>query len=271
MPRELRDLGETIELRRPRRGRRLVPLVAALVVVAAVTARAADEQDPGLDELVGPADPAVVAEAEPAQGAQDMAGAAAVADPAIALPVLGHVGDLLLHVPAEEAVLVSYHEAAFPEAMPIRPLGHLLANENPTRQLAHDEDPGGVGFHIQVSRGRSNASTSAVDVVLQAGEEVRAPVSGTVTEVRPYQLYGTHDDIRIELAPDGHPDRAVVLIHVQDVTVRAGDRVEVGDVLAGAARQFPFSAVVDRQTAPDRYGHVHVEVKRPTDATEPAG
>lgn len=257
MPRDLSDLGRTIELRRPRRGRRLVPLVALLVVVAAVTARAADEEDANLEELVLPAEPAIAAEANPPEDA--------VEEPALVLPMLGRVGDLLLHVPAEEAVLVSYHEAAYPEATPIQPLGRLLANENPTRQLTHDEDPDGVGFHVQVSRGRSNASTSAVDVVLRAGEEVRAPVSGTVTEVRPYQLYGTHEDVRIELQPDGHPDRAVVLIHVQDVIVRDGDRVEVGDILAGGARKFPFSAVVDRQTEPERHGHVHIEVKRPTD------
>lgn len=258
MPRELRDLGHTIELRRPRRSRWVVPLVAVLVVVAAVAARASDDADPDLDELVLPADPAIAADAGPA-------GADAADEPAPSVAVLGRVGGLLLHVPAEDAVLISYHEAAYPEALAIAPLGSLLANENPTRSLDHEEHPDGTGFHVQVSRGRANASTSAVDVVLLPGEEVRAPVSGTVTDVRPYQLYGTHDDVRIELRPDDAPDHAVVLIHVQDVVVRAGDRVDVGDVLAGSARKFPFSAVVDRQTEPERHGHVHLEVKQPSD------
>lgn len=256
MPRELRDLGETIELRRPRRSRWVVPLVAALVVVAAVAARASDDADPDLDELVLPADAAVAADTGPA-------GADAGEHPAPTVGVLGRVGGLLLHVPAEDPVLVSYHEAAYPEALAIAPLGDLLANENPTRELDHEQHPDGTGFHVQVSRGRPNASTSAVDVVL-SGEEVRAPVSGTITEVRPYLLYGTHDDVRIELRPDDAPDHAVVLIHVQDVVVRTGDRVAVGDVLAGGARRFPFSAVVDRQTEPERHGHVHLEVKQPS-------
>jgi len=258
VPRELRDLGQTIELRRARRSRRLVPLVAVLVVVAAVAARASDDADPDLGELVLPADPAIAA--EPVPDEQE-----AVDDIAPAVAVLGRVGGLLLHVPAEEAVLVSYHEAAYPEALPITPLGSLLDNENPTRSLQHEEHADGTGFHVQVSRGRANASTSAVDIVLLPGEEVRAPISGTITDVRPYQLYGAHDDVRLELRPDGAPDHAVVLIHVQDVIVRAGDRVEVGDVLAGSARKFPFSAVVDRQTEPERYGHVHLEVKQPSD------
>lgn len=259
MPRDLRDLGQSIDLRPARRGRRLVPLIAVLVVAAAVTARAADEEDPGLEALVLPAAPAEAAADTGATVAEGAAGEQA----APALAVLGRVGDLLLHVPAEEAVLVSYHEAAFPEASAIAPLGALGGNENPTRQLTHEEHADGVEFHVQVSRGRPNASTSAVDVVLLPGEEVRAPVSGTVTEVRPYQLYGAHDDVRIELQPDAATDRAVVLIHVQDVVVEAGDRVEVGDVLAAGARRFPFAAVVDRQTEPERYGHVHMEVKQP--------
>lgn len=256
MPRELRDLGETIELRRPRRGRRLVPLVGVLVVAAAFTARAADTEDPGLEELVLPAAPADAAATDPAGDQQ-------ADEQPVLTPVLGRVGSLLVHVPAQEAVLISYHEAAYAEASPIAPLGMLRANENPTRHLSHEDHPDGIEFHVQVSRGRANGPTSAVDVVLPPGVEVRAPVSGTITEVRPYQLYGAHDDVRIELQPDGAADHAVVLIHVQDVVVRPGDRVEIGDVLAGGARTFPFAAVVDRQTEPERYGHVHMEVKQP--------
>lgn len=265
MSSDLRDLGRTVELRQPRRSRRLTLVVAALVVAGAVTARTGDEQDARLEELVLPPDPAVVAE-DPGTDTAAAAEAAAAEEvaPAIALPLLGRVGDLVLRVPAEEAVLVSYHEAAYLEAMAITPFGSVRGNDNPTRELESEPDAAAHDFHVQVSRGRANASTSAVDVVLLPGEEVRAPVSGTVVDVRPYQLYGAHDDVRLELRPDDAPDLAVVLIHVQDVVVRPGDRVLVGDVLAGSARMFPFSAVVDRQTAPDRYGHVHLEVKRPT-------
>lgn len=267
MAADLRGLGRTVELRRPRRGRRVTLVVAVLVVAGAVAARAGDEQDARLDELVLPPDPAVVAEEPPATGpgaAADTGDAAGDEVPAVALPLLGRVGDLVLRVPAEEAVLVSYHEAAYLEALPITPFGSVSGNDNPTRELTSEPDAAALDFHVQVSRGRANAPTSAVDVVLLPGEEVRAPVAGTVVDIRHYKLYGAHDDVRVELRPDDAPDRAVVLIHVQDVVVRAGDRVQVGDVLAGAARMFPFSGVVDRQTAPDRYGHVHLEVKRPT-------
>lgn len=258
MPRDLKGLGSTIELRPARRARRLVPLLGALVVVGAVGARVSDDADPALTELVTGTTPI-----EAAPLADDQAPAPVPAEAApYALPVLGRAGGLLVHVPATDPLVVSYHEASFAEALPIEPLGNLSQNENPTRSLTSEAHPDGLDFHVQVSRGRANASTSAVDVVLAEGEEVRAPVRGTVTEVRPYQLYGTHDDVRVELRPDDS-DLAVVLIHLEDVVVRAGDRVEVGDVLAGGARKFPFGAVVDRLFEPERYGHVHLEVKVP--------
>lgn len=257
MPSDLRDLGTTVELRPARRGRFLAPFLAGMLVLGAVAARLGDEGDPPVGAATG--DEMSVTAGERAQAPADVP---AVPAPVHVLPVLGRVGDLLVHVPARDPVLVSYHEASFPQAQAVTPLGVLTNNENPTRTLVSEEHPDGLPFHVQVSRGRTNASTSAVDVVLAPGEEVRAPVAGTVTEVRPYQLYGAHDDVRIELQPDDSPF-AVVLIHVQDVAVRAGDRVAVGDVLAGGARMFPFGAVVDRQTEPERYGHVHIEVKAP--------
>ncbi len=270
MPRELSDLGRTVRLRPARRRGLLLPLVAVAVVVAAVAARASDDQDPTLDQLVTGPPPAAAAEA-PAPEQDQQQGADAVEEPpAVDLPVMGRAGGLLLHVPAERPLVVSYHEASFPQALPIQPLGRLSANENGTRTLEHETHPDGIEFHVQVSRGRVNASTSAVDVVLPPGEEVRAPVAGTVVDVRPYQLYGRHDDFRIELRPDDS-DLAVVMIHVQDLVVRTGDRVAVGDALAGSARKFPFGAVVDRQTEPERYGHVHLEVKTPDDVGAPDG
>lgn len=262
MSADLRRLATTVDLAPRRRpGRRLALLVAVAVVLGAAAARNADEDVPPAAAAEQLADPA------PAAPAQDDDADTAVveAEPSVELPLLGRVGDLEVHVPAEDAVLVSYHEAAFIEALPIVAVGTLLGNENATRELLQEPGGGGIPFHVQVSRGRANASTSAVDVVLDPSQPVRAPVSGTVVEVRPYLLYGSHEDVRIELRPDGFPDRAVVLIHVEDPAVRAGDHVDVGDVLAARARAFPFSAVVDRQTAPERYGHVHIEVKRPTE------
>ena len=177
---------------------------------------------------------------------------------------LGRAAGLELAVPGVDPVVVSYHEASYGEAVPIAPAGVVAGNDNPTRGFDR-LDVAGPEYHVQVSRGRRPGPTTAVDVVLADGEEVLSPVAGRVAEVRPYQLYGRHEDVRIELVPDDRPDLRVVLIHVHGVAVRTGDRVAVGDVLASGARLFPFEAVVDRATALERHGHVHLEVKRPDD------
>jgi biotin carboxyl carrier protein len=176
--------------------------------------------------------------------------------------LIGTAGPVTLFVPAAEAVLVSFHEAALPEAIAFVPFGKLLGNENSTRFSAPQAQSGGAPYRVQVSRGRPNAPTSAVDIALADGEAVLSPVAGVVAEVRSYALYGTYDDVRLELHPDEATEYAVILIHVEGVQVRAGDRVEVGTVLADNARRFPFEAVVDRATAPVKLGHVHIEVKR---------
>ena len=267
MSRELGELGRTVALRPPRRVRWWPLLLVASLLLAAAAAAAVGER-----RAVPVAGAEERATATPTEELTTAGSAVAVAPspavptdeapPPVDLPVLARARDLVVHVPARDPVVVSYHEASLPGALPVTPLGELTHNDNPTRALVSEEHAEGLPFHVQVSRGRANGPTSAVDVVLRPGEEVLAPVAGTVTEVRPYQLYGTHDDVRLELRPDDS-DLLVVLIHVEDVQVEAGDRVAVGDVLAGGARRFPFGAVVDTQTAPDRHGHVHMEVKAP--------
>jgi hypothetical protein len=57
---------------------------------------------------------------------------------------------------------------------------------------------------------------------------VFAPVSGTVLQVKPYKLYNKYDDFEIHIQPDGWPGIDVVLIHVADPLVTAGQRVDGG-------------------------------------------
>lgn len=111
------------------------------------------------------------------------------------------------------------------------------------------------------SRGRGTPGTSAVDVPLDAGDPVRAPVSGRVVEVRRYSLYGKYPDYRIRIVPDDNPGMLATLIHVTDPKVRPGQRVRGGaDLIAGGARKFPFYSQVDGLGGGGR-GHVHMELR----------
>jgi hypothetical protein len=188
---------------------------------------------------------------------------------------LARLGELELWSPGEAPIVVGYHEAAHVSAEPVVPVGVLLEDHNTTRTDLPDDDPAGLDYLVMSSRGRAAGPTSAIDVVLEEGTPVRAPVTGTVVDVREFVLYGGHEDLRIEIVPDARRDLRLVIIHVDGAQVEVGDRV-VGGVtpVASTARAFPFSSHIDRETEPDRYPHVHLElqpVDRPRPGDDPDG
>lgn len=179
-------------------------------------------------------------------------------------PPLGRVDGLRLHHPAPAPLAVGFHEAATERALPMRPIGRPVRGRGDTwTQITGATAATGWPYVILGSRGRSSLPSTAVDVALRDGEPVLAPVSGEVTDVRSYLLEGRYPDRRIEIRPDDAPTRRVVVIHVEDVQVSAGDRVEAGRTpMAGTARRFPFVSQIDSETAPDHWPHVHIEVQR---------
>ncbi len=139
--------------------------------------------------------------------------------------VFATVGGLDLHLPGAEVIAYGFHEAR---------AQHLALQPTDASAL------------VMPSRGREGAATSAVDVVLPAGEDVLAPISGRVVKVVDYLLYDEHPDIQIEIVPDGRPDLVMTIFHVSGVTVREGQHVDAGDVIADSARVFQFVAQVEQ-------------------------
>jgi murein DD-endopeptidase MepM/ murein hydrolase activator NlpD len=109
------------------------------------------------------------------------------------------------------------------------------------------------------SRGRGTPATSAVDLVMPRRTQVFAPVSGVVTRVRRYRLYGRHIDISIEIRPDADHGVRVSMIHLDDRQVREGDRVTQGVSQIGVPRAFPFGDQTDLYI-PGGHPHVHLEI-----------
>ncbi len=72
---------------------------------------------------------------------------------------------------------------------------------------------------------RTGPPDTAVDVCAPVGSPVYAPVTGEVVEVRPYLLYEKYDDYEIHIRPSGWPEIDLVMIHVDDPAVSAGDHV----------------------------------------------
>lgn len=155
-------------------------------------------------------------------------------------PILATANGVAVYTPSPRPAYIGFHQSSNARATPMRAAwGRKLP-----------------------SRGRGTADTSAVDISMDAGDAVRAPVTGTVLAVEPYALYGKYPDYRLRFAPDDDPRMLVSVIHVTDPKVRPGQRVEGGvDLIAGGARKFPFVSQIDVNGGGDR-GHVHIEIRR---------
>jgi hypothetical protein len=170
------------------------------------------------------------------------------------------VRGLALHVPVGRAVGIAYHEAAKARALRLTPLGRCLRNENRTR-FKKPAPTAGPRYVVMSSRGRGHPATSAVDVAMAPGAEVLSPVTGTVSRVKRYRLYGVYRDFRLSLKPAGHDDLRAIVLHVTDLRVKPGTVLVAGATVLGTVRVFSFRSQVN-----DYFGrgvpHVHLEVQR---------
>lgn len=172
--------------------------------------------------------------------------------------------ELVIVQPSPHVALVGFHEAAYPGARGVglaaRPDRHLGR-----RWVPHQERSNPLRSMVLPGRGRPTGSATAIDVAVPAGRRIFAPMSGRVTVVEPYLLYGRYPDTRIVITPRGRPDLKLVILHVTGHDVAVGDRVRAGrDVIAASATPFPFESQIDRFTAHEvgrSLPHVHLELR----------
>ena len=153
------------------------------------------------------------------------------------------VGELPLHHPASVVDMVGLHQSGQATAKPMTPR------------------PTAVRPTVLPSRRRGTDRRSAADIVVPPGAEIRSPVSGRVVRADQYRLYCRYDDNRVVIEPDGHPAWRLHVLHVSDLTVTAGQRVEAGVTpIARSANVFPFSSQVEAYSPPPAWPHVHIHV-----------
>jgi len=220
-------------------------------------------------------------------GAEATPISASVAEPErIPTPRFASVIGIDLHLPIDPLAItaLAFHQASGDRAqsmtalVPDVPDPAAVDPEALAAQMAEaagsDDIWGGACLRLWRS-GRGGEPDTAADVGAAPGTDVFSPVTGTVIEVRPYLLYEKHDDIEIHIRPDGAEDLNVVLIHVTDASVQAGDRVVGGVTRIAAIRQ--MSSVIELQLAGytgDGGDHVHMQVNRaaePGESDAPGG
>jgi murein DD-endopeptidase MepM/ murein hydrolase activator NlpD len=211
--------------------------------------------------LMAEALPARRSHAQPA-GFGGVRPAAAPLAPSKTFPPFAQAAGVTLHLPQASPVAVLFHEASSREALAMAPYGRVQRNANRTRFIAPDPPAPGRPYSVMSSRGRGTAGSSAVDIVARAGSTVYSPVTGTVVAVRGYWLYNSFEDIRVEIAPEGHPGIRVVMIHLERVVhIRVGQHVIASQTPIGRPRVLPFHSQTDTYTG-THDPHVHLEIKR---------
>ena len=93
--------------------------------------------------------------------------------------------------------------------------------------------------------------------------QILAPVTGTVTSVKKYWLYGRYRDVRLEIRPDGVSNKIrVVVLHIQDPTVVVGQHVVGGVTPVATVRHFRFVSAVNRYLPVKYADHTHIQINR---------
>lgn len=156
--------------------------------------------------------------------------------------LFARIGRVAFHLPGRHPAYVGFHQASSRRALPMRRWGKPLSA-------------------FLGSRGRSTHRAGAVDIPMQPGDAVYAPVTGRVVETRTYSLYGRYTDQRLRIVPEDDRRMLTTVLHVKGLKVRRGDRVVAGKtVIASSARKFPFWSQVDGYSGRP-WGHVHIETR----------
>lgn len=205
-------------------------------------------------EAAAPAPATSPAAAAPVAPAAEPAEPAAATEPRPAPAVFATVDGIELREPSPHVELYGFHEGST-QGRSLHPVGRVIGNESAMTPPADVEGP---DYRIMASRGRGVGASTAVDIALAADRPVHAMLAGTVVSVSDYSLYGSTNDVLIEIAPAGRTDRKVQVFHVREPKVAVGD-VVTSDTVIAFPRQLPFGSQIDRLVG--KAGpHVHVQV-----------
>lgn len=179
---------------------------------------------------------------------------------------LGTAGPLTIGHPAAVVALIGFHESSHDGSQQI----DVAADTTAAGQVT----TAGTPWLTMETRDRGTGSRTAVDIAVEPGTPIHAPVTGIVLRSGVYTLYCDHTDEFVVIEPDDRPGWEVKVFHIVDRQVAAGDRTIAGEsLLASSARQLPFESQIDAFTEPPAWPHVHIEIVDPSipDRPSPGG
>ncbi len=197
--------------------------------------------------------------------ASDAAERAVPIDPNNAGPdvVLAEAAGVAVSSPIRPANLtgLGYHPAG-ESLVKMAPRGENLSANAFLGLLSTGETPEDIHYYLMEAAGRGGPETGALDVGAGTGTTVYAPVTGTVTSIRPDPV--VHDANVIEIKPDANPDlRVNVSLVRSEGSAGVNDRVTAGMTELGTVAD--SAAVLDPQLSSytnDAGNHVTVSVSK---------
>ncbi len=177
-------------------------------------------------------------------------------------PAFARLGDrnLLLPVKADDATIIAYQPVSDERAVALTPIGQK-ANANALIRFFRGIFSTDPSVRYYLLEGGAGEPTSSVLIGAAPGSPVYAPISGVVTRVNPYKLYGKYDDVQIDIRPEKMGGVTVSLLFISDPAVSIGETVTAGKTALGAVRQCPetLAAGLSEYTH-DSGAHVHLQV-----------
>ncbi len=172
--------------------------------------------------------------------------------------------NLVLPVAAQAATIIAYHPLMDERAVTLTPVGDQVNGSVVSRSLKRVfSEASAVRYYLIKDKERNLSGTGCVNVGAPAGTPIVSPVSGVITGVTEYTLYGKYPDVQIDIAPDGVGDVTLSLLFVDEPTVTIGQVVVEGKTQLGKVRasQGDLGEALAEFTR-DTGSHVHIQVIR---------
>lgn len=177
-------------------------------------------------------------------------------------PAFARVDDrnLLLPVAAKDATIIAYQPVSDDRAVALSPIGDQ-ANSNAVVRFFRGIFSGEPSVRYYLLGGEGGAPTGSVLVGAQPGSLVTSPVSGIVTGVKEYKLYGKYDDVQIDIRPEEMSGTTLTLLFISEPVVSIGEVVTAGKTQLGKVRESPpeLAASLAEYTH-DSGSHVYMQV-----------
>jgi murein DD-endopeptidase MepM/ murein hydrolase activator NlpD len=170
----------------------------------------------------------------------DSSGSAAATADSEGHPAFARIDDrnLLLPVRAKDATIIAYQPVTDSQAIAFSPIGEQ-ANSNAVVRFFRGIFSGDAAIHYYILSGKGSTPTGAILIGAPAGCPVAAPISGTVTAVKYYKLYGKYDDVQVDIRPEEMSGITFSILFIDEPAVSIGEVVTAGKTAIGKVRACP--------------------------------